>query len=52
LPAYPYSMFPFIFLGWVVMAMILFAVAKMRNTNLIVEMHKDIRLSSETNTAA
>jgi amino acid transporter len=52
LPAYPYSMFPFIFLGWVVMAMLLFAVAKMRNTNLIVEMHKDIRLSSETNTAA
>lgn len=42
LPAYPYSLFPFIFLGWITIGGIWFSVAKVRNANLVENIKNDI----------
>ena len=47
LPAYPYSLFPFIFLGWIAAGGIWFKIAKARNKDLVRNMEKDIASYSE-----
>jgi amino acid transporter len=47
LPAFPYSLFPFIFLGWLVIGCIWFAIVKSRKSDLSANVKSEIMLTHE-----
>ncbi len=47
LPAYPYNLFPFIFLGWLVVGGAWYAIANAKNSGLSAQVKKDVNIVSD-----
>ena len=47
LPAYPYNIFPFIFLAWLVVGVVWFVIQKVKNPNLVSNINTDVHRINE-----
>lgn len=47
LPPYPYGMFPFVFLGWILLSASYYAIVSARNKELIIRLKREIEAANE-----